>query len=276
MRPEPKLAETLEEALGEILARYIEAQQTVGLESAGEVWRRHPLIAVADRAGLESCVMGFHDQADASSIKSAVRWLEARSDSLRPGEKFSAPGLRAVVSPLTGESQLELLGTLGFAYRYGSMVLLWEGDPSPNSQPRSDVRVESFVGRDSESVVEVITRGFVDGDTPTERQRLVGRTYAALPSCTHFGAFVGGTLAGGAALVLGQDLAYLTGMSVLPAFRGRHLQTALIEARIQRAIEHGVRILFATAKPLSRSQRNLERSGFRPLYARSSLVRPAR
>ncbi len=63
--------------------------------------------------------------------------------------------------------------------------------------------------------------------------------------------------------------------SVLPAFRGRGIQSAMIAARVRYGWERGLRIFASQTVPDGPSQRNLHDAGFRTLYRSSFFVRPA-
>ncbi len=58
-----------------------------------------------------------------------------------------------------------------------------------------------------------------------------------------------------------------------PAFRGRGVQSALIQRRIQDAALFGVKSLFTDVEFLSPSYRNLQRMGFAFHYASTSWER---
>src|SRR4029077_5167416 len=84
---------------------------------------------------------------------------------------------------------------------------------------------------------------------------------------------VDGKIAGGATVALRGRIAGLFGASTLPAFRNRGVQTALLEARMQRAAEQGCELAMSIALPGSTSQRNITRRGFRTLYTRVKFER---
>jgi GNAT superfamily N-acetyltransferase len=69
-------------------------------------------------------------------------------------------------------------------------------------------------------------------------------------------------------------LAHLTGSATLPAARRRGLQTALIRRRLEDAARDGCDLAFVVTAPGSKSQENLLRAGFAPLYVRAALERP--
>jgi GNAT superfamily N-acetyltransferase len=78
---------------------------------------------------------------------------------------------------------------------------------------------------------------------------------------------------GGATLAVRGRIAGLFGASTLPEFRKRGVQTALLEARLKRAVEAGCELAMSIAQPGSRSQRNITRQGFQTLYTRVKFER---
>lgn len=72
-----------------------------------------------------------------------------------------------------------------------------------------------------------------------------------------------------AAMDLRGDCAAFFAGSVLPAFRGRGWHRAMVRDRVARARDAGARLMRATAKPGSISERNFHRCGFVTLYTRA-------
>jgi GNAT superfamily N-acetyltransferase len=85
---------------------------------------------------------------------------------------------------------------------------------------------------------------------------------------------VDGEVGGGGAVAMHDGVALLGGASTLPAFRGRGLQAALIEARLALAVAAGCDLAMTLTLPGSVSQRNCERQGFRIVYTRAKFTLP--
>jgi predicted GNAT family acetyltransferase len=79
---------------------------------------------------------------------------------------------------------------------------------------------------------------------------------------------VHGKPAAGASMSAENGIAALFGASTVPAYRGRGIQTALIQARLAHGFEAGCDLALCVAAPGSASHRNLERQGFSPAYTR--------
>ena len=66
-----------------------------------------------------------------------------------------------------------------------------------------------------------------------------------------------------------EGAALLAGASTIQAARGQGAQTALLDARLRYAAEHGCELAIMCAAPGSQSQRNAEKNGFRIAYTRT-------
>ena len=87
--------------------------------------------------------------------------------------------------------------------------------------------------------------------------------------------FVEGEPAGGATLGWNDGVALLGGDAVLPRFRGRGLQKALIRARLGEARAAGCDLATASTLPSTPSQRAYEACGFRVAYPKLEMARDA-
>jgi GNAT superfamily N-acetyltransferase len=110
--------------------------------------------------------------------------------------------------------------------------------------------------------------GFNNGQPCTEESYEIMLTNFRAANARPYLAFVDGQPAGGGGLYLDGDTAEWGGTSVLPAFRRRGVQTALVQQRLQDAIGLGVTLALVLTIPGSDSQRNLERMGFRVFYSK--------
>ncbi len=99
---------------------------------------------------------------------------------------------------------------------------------------------------------------------------ITGRSHGV--SC--FVADLEGQRVGTGAMAMHGGVALLAGASTILAFRGRGAQTALLEARLAYAADHGCDLAMMGAAPGSTSQTNAERQGFRIAYTRLKWQRP--
>jgi GNAT superfamily N-acetyltransferase len=94
-----------------------------------------------------------------------------------------------------------------------------------------------------------------------------------MTSAAAYLAHAGDAVAGVGLMSVRNGVAYLMADGVAPAFRGRGLQRALIEARMAAAIAAGCDLAAATTIPGTLSQRNYERCGFRVMYTKLNMQR---
>lgn len=107
-------------------------------------------------------------------------------------------------------------------------------------------------------------------DTPELQAFMLGfgRVTASAEGMSSFVAEVDGRVIATAAMMQHQGVALLAGASTIPSARGQGAQNALLNARLQAAIELGCDVAMIVTAPGSRSQRNAERNGFRVAYTR--------
>ena len=102
----------------------------------------------------------------------------------------------------------------------------------------------------------------------------LGRAMFHAPDSLNLGIWENGDLVtgGGLTFLCGQGL--MAGDATLEQFRGRGLQQKLIRGRMRRAHEAGCEWVHSEVLRASGSQRNYERCGFSPVYARAHYLRP--
>ena len=99
------------------------------------------------------------------------------------------------------------------------------------------------------------------------------RDYAVGPDFTRYLARYDGEPVGEAAMRIDDRLAQLAGSGTAPAFRGRGVQKALVERRLDDARRAGCDLAVVVTAPGTRSQANVMRRGFALLYTRAVLIR---
>jgi len=106
----------------------------------------------------------------------------------------------------------------------------------------------------------LVARAFADGGEPDEKTRRSAELIAAASRL--FVAEIDGVPAGGGALAIAGDVAFLFSGAVLPQFRGRGVHRALLHARAAFGASHGTaRAAFKTVER-SPAARSAERAGF--------------
>jgi GNAT superfamily N-acetyltransferase len=122
--------------------------------------------------------------------------------------------------------------------------------------------------------VETSASGFFPEGEAIPQTLLETGTKAALGSDHHgFLAHVGNEVAGAGGSSYRAGVMSLFGTSVLPAFRRRGIQQALIAARLRRALSLQADLASITSHPGIPTERNAARFGFQLAYVRAVLVK---
>lgn len=154
---------------------------------------------------------------------------------------------------------LAALFDLGFAAQRHSSTL-YAVPHSLQAESAAGVTVsELSAGEATESFNSVLNAGYGFTD-PNQRRLLCCENEVA--GLRRYLGWVDGSPAAAAALSVDDDIAYLAGAATIPAARGRGAQTALIRRRLNDAAI-SCQLVTVTTAVGSRSQRNLEQSGFR-------------
>jgi GNAT superfamily N-acetyltransferase len=180
----------------------------------------------------------------------------------------------AILTPFDDPASLSALLTLGGKPEGWESVLYRPLDESlSNPEAPTSLEIREVALGLLQAWSDVALRGFF-GENPTSPQIELARIMELAPEMRRYLAFWDGEPAAAASLSLGCGVAVLGGMSTLPAFRGRGLQSALIRRRLQDA-QTDADLATMGATPGSSSQRNAERQGFRLAWTQLSLRVPA-
>lgn len=145
----------------------------------------------------------------------------------------------------------------------------------PTLAPASDASLRVTPVKPGEEALwcRTVTQGFLGSDEVLAEDEAFFRPAASAERYHCFLAWVGDEPAGGGILIIDRDLGYFSSTSVRPRFRGRGVQAALIRARFDSAIRAGCSIAVTSTEPATRSQRNMERAGFRVAYPKAMMFR---
>jgi GNAT superfamily N-acetyltransferase len=127
---------------------------------------------------------------------------------------------------------------------------------------------------DVEQFADCVSLGFASGEAPHPSEFAAYRRVARHQRTTAMIAMINGQCAGGGAVDIIDDIASLFAMSVLPRFRRRGIQQALMAARLEHAASRGARFATIGARPGIPTNRNAMRMGFRLAYTKVVLVKP--
>ena len=133
--------------------------------------------------------------------------------------------------------------------------------------PTDEARLRIFV--------QASASGFLpEGQPAPEEWMATGLGFARRPGTDNYLAVVDGEVAGGAGCSTRHGLVSLYGTSVLPRFRRRGIQQALMVARLERGRALGADLADITSRPGISTERNATRLGFQLGYVRVVLVKP--
>jgi GNAT superfamily N-acetyltransferase len=178
--------------------------------------------------------------------------------------------------PLIDITIYQALANRGYTLAEVSSVLVRDlTEPAPSAVeaiPRGIV-VRPIAPGEADLWRRTVAEGFAEFQRVTETllDALSGMTDR--PNAESFLAFIGGEVAGGAAVAEHERVGGLFGASTLPQFRRRGVQAALLGARLAWMRECDCDVAVSITQPASSSQRNIERFGFRVAYTRTKLVR---
>lgn len=215
---------------------------------------------------------GFaHRRGEAHPFNQALGLLDPLSGSdLDRLEAFLGPPVVLELSPGADPGLWPLLAQRG--YRLHQFQQLWTrplpGGPLP--PPEDCVRVAALEEADLHS--RIVSGGFQDQDDWRDLDAPFAQVLGC-PGTWGFLAFAGETPAGGGLLGIVDGVALLAGDGVLPRFRGRGLQKALVRARLRFAAEAGCDLACASTLPGTPSHRAYEACGFRAAYPKVEMVK---
>ncbi len=188
------------------------------------------------------------------------------------------------VCPFADETLIKGLAARGFELREFENVLfrdlsiehdlrglLEQGWPHDldlvHVEPGNKPQVRTFV--------EVSTSGFRPPDQPIDDVFFdVTSRVVQHPRCDHYLAMVEGKPVGGGGMESSGEIACLFGTSVLPEFRRRGIQAALIVRRLERARELSCRWGVIHTLPGIATERNSRRLGFELAYTKVIMAKP--
>jgi GNAT superfamily N-acetyltransferase len=165
-----------------------------------------------------------------------------------------------------------LVRELRLADQFAALPSALEGD-SPATATACPVVVREAAPDDEDLYTHTVAQGFAEHVAPTQAILDVMAGFFRSENTQSFLAVVDGVTAGGASAFAFGGVAGMFGAATLPQFRGRGVQTALLAARLNWALEQGCDLAKGVTLPGSVSQRNHERFGFRVAYTRTKLVR---
>jgi len=217
---------------------------------------------------------GFaHFRGEAHPLNQALGLVEPVSeDELAAVEVFLGDPVVLELSPGADAGLWPLLAARGYRVHQFQQQLTHDLERIEAPDPAFEIRPIRSGESDLQS--RVVGAGFF------ERDNWQGfdppfTTPESVKDSLRYLAFADGEPAGGATLGWNDGVAMFGGDAVLPHFRGRGLQKALIRARLLAAKELGCDIATASTLPSTPSQRAYEACGFRVAYPKIEMTRDA-
>ncbi len=263
------------------LARKIElAEAQAAVDGAEALERLRP----ESGAAIERVAGGFAVYCGANSpITQAVALgldgsvSDEEFDRLEEFYRSRGEPVRVETCPLADGSLIEHFGRRGYHVTEFSNVMARPLGNSHSSktwpEPPAGVIIEKIAKEQVDLWTLTVAQGFSENFPVTQEILEVMRMFALGQNVECYLARVDGAVAGGGTLTIHDGVAGLFGASTLPAFRGRGVQTALLQTRLAGAVAARCDLAACLAQPGSVSQRNVMRQDFSVLYTRVKFER---
>lgn len=151
---------------------------------------------------------------------------------------------------------------------------LWQELESEPAAPVSDLTLVEIGKEDALTYAEIIKKSF-----GWEQEALLPLLSESVgkPGYTHYLAYQGNTAIAAAALHLYKNAAAMAFAGTLPEFRGLGAQNALLQVRLQKAWQEGIRLVHTETAEETKdnpvaSYRNMLRNGFKEAYKRNNWI----
>lgn len=215
---------------------------------------------------------GMAGPVDPAEIAEVVAWYEAAG--IEP---------RIEVCPYADQSFHDTLMKMGFVTRGYESLLYSEIDAThryvPPCTPPEDLTIE-VVDRNDEAKVREFALTAVGGFMPPGESPAAHFVELSMACVRHprticiVARLSDGRAAGAGSLEVHSEICALFGLSVLPEYRRRGLQQAMIAWRMNAAAERGAKVATIGSKPGIPTERNVRRMGFSVAYTQPVMARP--
>jgi len=259
--PDLALSRRLERAEGHACVQFAEARRRLFPDSGAEWIECAGAYAVFDRIDspvTQTFGLGIFQELTAASLDVIERFFLDRG----------AQVLHEV-SPLAGVGALGLLCARQYRPIEISNVM-YRPVEKPATEEYGDARVRVMGPEEAQLWATVSAKGW--SHEHPELLDFVLQTAAisaAREQSPCFLAELEGQLGAAASLCIHKGVALFAGAATIPEMRRRGLQSALLQARMRYAFDHGCDVAMMVAEAGGGSQRNAERQGFRIAYTRT-------
>ncbi|MFZ6647932.1 GNAT family N-acetyltransferase [Undibacterium sp. TJN25] len=271
----PQLAQRLERAEAQHLARQV--------ETYAELYPGQRARTIAIAGGMAALTIGAFGR-KLNHVTGFGLGASASLDELAALEAaYAAHGLATEIDvcPYADAEALKLLAARGYSVNaFSNTYIKSLDDAGAAFHPASGVEIVHVTAENAAEFFNACVAGFSVQmqQRPLALLEALARIAMARSDTRLYLAIVDGNVAGSAGLGLiepeGTAVAHLYIASTLPAYRGRGIQQALLQARLLDAQREGFALASITARPSNVSARNALRAGFELAYTKSTFVRP--
>ncbi|MCC6679227.1 MAG: GNAT family N-acetyltransferase [Phycisphaerales bacterium] len=189
---------------------------------------------------------------------------------------------RIEVCPFVDPSLTAELGHAGFRIADWEMVFFRELDPARPVRPvqgaPADLKLD-FVNPADDAAVDrfarVASSGFAPPGQPFPPEFItLAANIIRRPRSRGAVAILDGKVVGAGGMEISPPITSLFGLSVLPEFRRRGIQQALIAHRLNYAASQGAKLATIGGRPGQGTERNVRRMGFQLAYTKVVMTRP--
>ncbi|MDI1476665.1 GNAT family N-acetyltransferase [Polyangium sp. y55x31] len=186
--------------------------------------------------------------------------------------------IRMELSPYVDAGLLPMLAARKFVLtRFENLLareLAADEDPLAGAALPQGIVVRKVLPDEEERFIEVSSSGFrPEGEPMSDADREVSLRMMKNPRSICVMAWAGDEAVGAGSAEVRGEVAALFGTSVLPAWRRRGIQQALIRARLAEARARGATVATIGSMPGEPTERNVQRVGFRVVCTRVHLER---
>lgn len=178
--------------------------------------------------------------------------------------------------PMHGPEIFEMFKERGYSIAELNNVLYRKLDATMkfSTSAPSGCEIRRACREEAEAAGAIVESAFFPDGAPEEFRGLIAPLYEMEGGLAYVATLDKRLVACGTGVVIPEHRMFaLCGAGTLAEFRGRGLQTALLKARIQAAIEAGCEYAAVVTQGGTTSQRNVERLGFRVAYSKVTVIK---
>jgi ribosomal protein S18 acetylase RimI-like enzyme len=179
------------------------------------------------------------------------------------------------ICPLTDPSLLELVKARGYGITELNNVLYRVLEPVETVRVPPGVRIRPGKPEEAAQFSDIVSRSFFEkGDAPAGFADMLAPLFQFPEALTFVASADENPVAAAAGRIIPEHRVFaLFGAGTLPEFRGRGIQTALLQTRMKAAAEAGCELFVVVTQGGSVSERNCVRLGFRIAYSKATVLK---